>query len=89
MSFQHGYLYAIINAADNFLTWQVIRTKMEDWAKVVTDDREIIYINRITGKFIQEVGPPPTVNWEEFKSMKNECGKKRRKKSLVVTGRRN
>ena len=36
---------------------------MEDWAKAVTEDGEVIYINRITGKFIQEVDPLPIVNW--------------------------
>ena len=62
---------------------------MEDWAKAVTGDGRVIYINPTTGKFFQDMAPPPLTNWAEFKSMKNECDKKRRKKSLAVTGRRN
>ena len=46
---------------------------MEDWAKVVTEDGVVIYISRITGKFSQEVDPPPIVNWEESKSMKTSA----------------
>ena len=54
---------------------------MEDWAKVATEDGKVIYINPTTGKFFQDMAPPPIMNWEESKSMEEECDKKKRKKS--------
>ena len=58
---------------------------MEEWAKVVTEDGKAIYLNPTTGKFFQDMAPPPQKNWEEFKSMEEECDKKKRKKSRGET----
>ena len=58
------------------MTRQAKSIKMDDWAKVVTEEGGIIYINPTTGKFVHEVGTASITSWEEFKSTERECGKK-------------
>ena len=61
--------------------WQTESIKMDDWAKVVTEEGKIIYINPTAGKFVHEVDKASIMNWEEFKSIEKECDKKKKKKN--------
>ena len=47
----------------HILTWQAKGIKMDDWAKVVTEEGETIYINPTTGKFVHEVGASSITSW--------------------------